>query len=151
MLLEKESPTIPVLRVPGELVPAFLEQAAKPVRVVLGDEALRRALACRAFVLDSLERGRSIYGATTGLGPMVSFAGREETADQCENTLNHLTTGHGADLEPAIVRATLLARLWSLAQGHSGVSVSGHRGAHRDVAHRVLPGRAEDRFPRRQR
>ena len=74
-------------------------------------------------MLEAIASGRSIYGATTGFGPLVSFAGREQTANQCDNTLAHLTTGHGVELEPAIVRAALLARLWSLARGRSGVSV----------------------------
>jgi histidine ammonia-lyase/tyrosine ammonia-lyase len=113
----------PVLCVSGELAPDLLERAAMPVRVVIGDETLAAVARCREFVLDAIASGRSIYGATTGFGPLVSFAGREQTADQCDNTLAHLTTGHGAELAPAIVRAALLARLWSLARGRSGVSV----------------------------
>jgi histidine ammonia-lyase/tyrosine ammonia-lyase len=124
MLCESEAPAIPVLRLPGKLVPAFLEQAAGPVVVVVDNEMLDRVAACRRFVLDSLAAGRSIYGATTGFGPLVSFSGREGLVDQAENTLDHLTTGHGPDLESAVVRAALLARFWSLAQGRSGVSLS---------------------------
>ena len=116
--------TIPMLRVSGELTPDLLERAAKPVGVVVDEETLTKVAVCHEFLLDSLASGRSIYGASTGFGPLVSFAGRAQTADQCDNTLNHLTTGHGGDLEPPIVRAALLTRLWSLTRGRSGVSVS---------------------------
>jgi histidine ammonia-lyase/tyrosine ammonia-lyase len=112
------------MHMPGELTPDLLERAAKPVDVVAHDEAMVKVAACREFMLDCLVEGRAVYGATTGFGPLVSFAGREDTADQCENTLHHLTVGQGAYLEPAVVRAAILARLWSLAQGCSGVSVS---------------------------
>lgn len=116
--------TIPVLRLSGELTPGLLERAAKPVAVLIDATRLTKVAVCHEFLLDSLASGRSIYGASTGFGPLVSFPGRALTADQCDNTLNHLTTGHGVDLERAIVRAALLTRLWSLAQGRSGVSVS---------------------------
>jgi histidine ammonia-lyase/tyrosine ammonia-lyase len=124
MLHESVATDIPILRVPGKLTPDLLEQAAKPISVVVHDEAMAHVAACRAFMLDSVATGQAIYGVTTGFGPLVSYAGREDTADQCENTLHHLTTGQGIDLEPALVRAALLARLWSLAHGRSGVSVS---------------------------
>ncbi|WP_020672107.1 HAL/PAL/TAL family ammonia-lyase [Amycolatopsis nigrescens] len=124
MLREFRAPTLPVVRVPGQLTPNLLELAARPVRVAIGDEALVRVEACRKFVLDTLATGRPIYGVTTGFGPMVSFAGQDNTVDQCETTLNHLTAGQGPELDPAVVRAALLTRLWSLAHGRSGVSVS---------------------------
>jgi histidine ammonia-lyase len=112
------------LRIPGELVPAFLEYAANPVKVIPDNETRAKVGACREFVRESLAGGQSIYGSTTGFGPLVSYAGRTEAADQAENTLNHLTTGFGDELPPAVARATILARLWSLAHGRSGVSVS---------------------------
>src|SRR6266571_3563400 len=124
MLCESHAPAVPVLHLSGELEPIFLEQAAGAMEVVANKEILGRVAACREFVLDSLAAGQSVYGATTGFGPLVSFSGRAELTDQAENTLNHLTTGHGVELEPAVVRAALLARLWSLARGRSGVSVS---------------------------
>lgn len=116
-------PMTPVLRVSGQLLPDLLERAARPVAVHIDDQTRAAVATCRAFVLDAIASDRPIYGAHTGFGPLVSFAGRAQTADQCDNVLAHLTTGHGPDLDPAVVRAALLARLWSLARGHSGVSV----------------------------
>ncbi|WP_190812389.1 HAL/PAL/TAL family ammonia-lyase [Saccharopolyspora pogona] len=112
------------LRVPGPLGLPDLERAARPIDVVADDETRRRIEVCHRFVLDSHAASQAIYGVTTGLGPLVKFPGRSELADQAENTLNHLTAGHGPDLPAAVVRATLLVRLWSLARGHSGVSLS---------------------------
>ncbi|MFD0817370.1 aromatic amino acid ammonia-lyase, partial [Micromonospora zhanjiangensis] len=68
------------------------------------------------------EPGRAVYGATTGFGALVGFAGRTDEADQCDNTLAHLTAGQGPDLATDLVRAALLTRAWSLARGASGVS-----------------------------
>ncbi|SFR30154.1 histidine ammonia-lyase [Lentzea waywayandensis] len=124
MLREPCTLDVPKLRLSEELVPIFLEQVSGPADVIAEEHVLARVAECREFVVNSLEGGRPVYGATTGFGPLVSFSGRAKLADQAENTLNHLTTGHGADLDPAVVRAALLARLWSLAQGRSGVSLS---------------------------
>lgn len=104
------------------LEPAHLEWARHPVRVDLAASVVERVRACHRFMLDCLADGRPVYGSTTGFGPMVVYAGRDEPADQCQNILAHLTCGQGADLEPQVVRAAMLVRLWSLAQGRSGVS-----------------------------
>ncbi|MFG2004776.1 aromatic amino acid lyase [Spirillospora sp. NPDC048911] len=104
------------------LHPDQLEQAAGPVEVVIDAATRGRMEACQQMLHASLRKGRAVYGATTGFGPLVGFPGREDTADQCENVLAHLTAGQGPDLDPAIVRAAMLARLWSLARGHSGVA-----------------------------
>src|SRR5690242_17096333 len=107
---------LPVLRIPGKLTPALLEMAARPVDVVIDDTTRKRVDACHTFMLDCVTGGQAVYGATTGFGPLVTFPGREDMADQCDNVLDHLTAGQGPELEPALARATVLARLWSLAQ-----------------------------------
>ncbi|RJO75355.1 aromatic amino acid lyase [Nocardia panacis] len=108
--------------IPGRLTPALLEAAAAPIRVDLAPEVLDKVAACREFVSRRLAAGDRIYGSTTGFGPLVEFSGRDTAVDQCDNILYHLTAGQGPDLPPRVVRAAALARLWSLAQGHSGVS-----------------------------
>ncbi|PSL55923.1 histidine ammonia-lyase/tyrosine ammonia-lyase [Saccharothrix carnea] len=82
-------------------------------RVERGREYLRAVLA---------DDERPVYGAKTGFGALIGFAGREDEADQCDNTLAHLGAGQGPDLPADIARAALLVRAWSLAQGVSGVS-----------------------------
>ncbi|AGZ45767.1 aromatic amino acid ammonia-lyase [Actinoplanes friuliensis] len=99
-----------------------LRQAATPLTVVLGTEVLQRVTRSRVFLGKVLGDDRAVYGSTTGFGALVGYAGRADQADQADNTLAHLGAGQGPDLDPGVVRATMLIRAWSLAQGASGVS-----------------------------
>lgn len=110
------------------LTPARLRRAEGPLTVVV-DDAARARLDRGRRLFRALRDGagpdggeRAIYGATTGFGALVGYAGRADEADQCDNTLAHLGAGQGPDLPPALVRAALLVRARSLAQGLSGVS-----------------------------
>ncbi|MGI8307566.1 aromatic amino acid ammonia-lyase [Saccharopolyspora sp. ASAGF58] len=122
MLAGTSALSTPIVDVSGELTPEMLASAAQPLNIRIDEVTRDRVLACRAFMMQSLAEGQAVYGATTGFGPLVDFSGRVNSADQCENTLSHLSTGQGDDLKPAVVRAALLIRLRSLAQGRSGVS-----------------------------
>ncbi|WP_241265876.1 aromatic amino acid ammonia-lyase [Streptomyces boncukensis] len=110
----------------GPLDSAVLRRAAAPLNVTVDDEARARVDRGRRLfrALRDGEGGeeRRIYGATTGFGALVGYAGRADEADQCDNTLAHLGAGQGPDLPHEITRAALLLRTWSLAQGASGVS-----------------------------
>ncbi|GIJ43145.1 histidine ammonia-lyase [Virgisporangium aliadipatigenens] len=101
---------------------ADLRRAADPVTVVVPAEVAERVKRGREFLQEALGDGRQIYGATTGFGALVGYAGRDDAVDQCDNTLAHLGAGFGPDLDPAVVRAAVLVRAWSLARGFSGVS-----------------------------
>ncbi|MFI8202961.1 aromatic amino acid ammonia-lyase [Streptomyces sp. NPDC085937] len=111
----------------GPLDPAALRRAAGPLTVTV-DAAARVRLDRGRRLFRTLRDGhdgggeRQIYGATTGFGALVGYAGRADEADQCDNTLAHLGAGQGPDLPHEIVRAALLVRARSLAQGLSGVS-----------------------------
>ncbi|ROO86844.1 histidine ammonia-lyase/tyrosine ammonia-lyase [Actinocorallia herbida] len=119
---------VAVLPVPGRLTTAELELAARgPVRVAIADDAAGGVAAGHAFMLACVERGQDIYGVTTGFGNLVGFAGRATAHEQSEGFLDFLTAGHGPDLPPEVMRATLLARVWSLAKGRSAVSPSALR------------------------
>ncbi|MEW2457434.1 HAL/PAL/TAL family ammonia-lyase [Streptomyces albus] len=115
----------PVLRIsPGSTLRLRdVDRVREPMRILIDENVRDRIHTCRDFVFRSLESGRAVYGATTGFGPLVGFRGRETTTEQCENALNHLVAGQGADLEPSVVRAAMLVRLRSLCQGRSGVSL----------------------------
>ncbi|WP_218028541.1 HAL/PAL/TAL family ammonia-lyase [Nocardia yamanashiensis] len=110
------------IRLPARLTPELLERVAKPAEIELAPVVWERIDLCREFVSQRLQDGTPIYGSTTGFGPLVEFAGRDLPVDQCDNILYHLTAGQGEDLPERVVRAAALARLWSLAQGRSGVS-----------------------------
>ena len=103
---------------------ADLLAAGEPVAVSLSGPMRAGVRECRDFVERCLSGNVPVYGSTTGFGPLVTFSGRPTAPDQCDNVLQHLTAGQGADLPSAVVRATVLVRLWSLAQGRSGVSES---------------------------
>lgn len=111
----------------GPLDPAALRRAAAPLTVGV-DAGVRARLDRGRRFLHGLRHGGGggdsprIYGATTGFGALVGYAGRPDEADQCDNTLAHLGAGQGPDLPHEICRAALLLRTWSLAQGVSGVS-----------------------------
>jgi histidine ammonia-lyase len=109
---------------PGRLEAALLERAAAPLHVALSPELRSDVDRCRTFVDTCLAGGNDVYGSTTGFGPMVTFSGRDNAVDQCDNALQHLTAGQGPDLAPDLVRAAILVRIWSLSQGRSGVSAA---------------------------
>ncbi|GAB3440353.1 aromatic amino acid ammonia-lyase [Actinophytocola sediminis] len=100
-----------------------LRRAAVPLTVHIGPTVRARVARGREYLRSVLaDDGRPVYGATTGFGALVGFAGRADEADQCDNTLAHLGAGQGPDLPADITRAALLVRAWSLGQGASGVS-----------------------------
>ncbi|MFS8100733.1 aromatic amino acid ammonia-lyase [Lentzea alba] len=104
------------------LEPSHLELARGPLRVELDAGVRARIARCREFVLEVSGSGRAIYGVTTGFGPLVEFGGRPDGAGQSDNTIIHHIVGHGELMPPAVARAAVLARLFSLAQARSGVS-----------------------------
>ena len=100
-----------------------LRQAAGPLPVAAGPVVRERLSRGRDHLRSVLaDDDRPVYGAKTGFGALVGFAGRADDADQCDNTLAHLGAGQGPDLPADVTRAALLVRVWSLAQGRSGVS-----------------------------
>lgn len=100
----------------------LLEDAARPISVEFTNEVEARVRRGHAFVTRCLLDERPVYGATTGFGPLVTYRNRAGQEAQSDNALQHLSAGQGADLPREVVRATMLARLWSLSRGLSGLS-----------------------------
>jgi len=98
-----------------------LVASAGPVDVVVPLVARERTSAARAFLDTAVGDDRPVYGRTTGFGALVGFRGRADGWDQADNTLAHLGAGQGPTLPAGLVRATVLVRARSLAQGASGV------------------------------
>ncbi|GIF05526.1 aromatic amino acid ammonia-lyase [Actinoplanes siamensis] len=101
---------------------ADLRVARAPITVLVGPDVRERLAAGRVFLAEVLGEDRAVYGATTGFGALVGYAGRADQRDQADNTLAHLGAGQGPDLDPDLARATMLVRAHSLARGASGVS-----------------------------
>jgi tyrosine ammonia-lyase len=101
---------------------ADLRAAREPITVLVGPAVRERVTAGRVFLAKVLGDDRAVYGATTGFGALVGYAGRADQRDQADNTLAHLGAGQGPDLDPDLARATMLVRAHSLARGDSGVS-----------------------------
>ncbi|MFF2557590.1 histidine ammonia-lyase [Nocardia sp. NPDC058058] len=111
-----------VLRFPGTLTTPHLEAARGPVRVEISAAALRSVAQCRDFVDELIRSGRPVYGATTGYGALVGYRAGPDGAEHSQGLVDFLSAGQGPPLPPELVRAMLLARVWSLAHGNSGVS-----------------------------
>ena len=91
----------------------------KPMTV--DEQTLQRVKDCHAF-LRQFANDRIIYGINTGFGPMAQW--RVEDAHLRElqyNIIRSHATGMGEALDDFFVRAGMLARVGSFAQGKSGV------------------------------
>lgn len=113
-----------------------------------GERAVRRAY----DGLATLRRTDTpIYGVTTGFGPLVSYAAAPDTDDtppdathniqqtHAEGLLAHLSTGTGDWMPPVMVRAMLIARLQTLAQGHSAIAPAVFEAYAALLAHGLTP------------
>lgn len=76
----------------------------------------------RALVEDAVDSGETIYGITTGFGALATtHIGREDSETLQYNLIRSHATGVGDPMPDEVVRAMLLLRARTLAQGHSGV------------------------------
>lgn len=100
-----------------------LELAVGPISVVLTAGARERVDRCEAFVYQVAASGRPVYGLTTGFGPLVAYKANDDAGEHGRGLVSFLQASQGDPLPREVVRAMLLARLWSLAAGRSGVGL----------------------------
>ena len=93
-------------RVPYELTDAMFERTRKSAL------ALEKALA----------DGVSVYGVTSGFGPLSAEAANPDPIAHQRSLLRHLATGVGRPFSVVQTRAAMIARLQTLLQGYSGAS-----------------------------
>jgi histidine ammonia-lyase len=107
----------------GPLAFADVSHAAHgDVEAVLHPDAAAAMLPAREVVDTAVAEGRTIYGITTGFGALASTRIEpDEAASLQVRLLRSHAAGLGPALPPAIVRAMLLLRARTLAQGYSGV------------------------------
>ena len=92
------------------------------MKVELGSDARARMRASRAVVERAVAEGRVVYGVTTGFGELKDRHIPAEDVRQLQvNLVRSHSAGVGRFTPPEVVRAMLLLRAASLAQGRSGV------------------------------
>ena len=90
--------------------------------VVVGPGVAERMRPARELVEQVVAENRTVYGITTGFGRLATTRIEPEEAAQLQvRLLRSHAAGVGARLRDRTVRAMLLLRARTLAQGHSGV------------------------------
>jgi histidine ammonia-lyase len=98
-----------------------VEVARRQAKAVPGDNLASSMGPARQVVADAVASDEVVYGITTGLGALVSTRiGRDEVEALQYNLIRSHASGVGDPLEDEMVRAILLLRSRTLAQGHSG-------------------------------
>ena len=105
------------------LTPAQVVAVARGhAEAVPGPDLAERMLPARAIVDQVVESDEVVYGITTGFGALANtHIGREEAETLQYNLVRSHASGVGDPLPDDLVRAILLLRARTLAQGHSGV------------------------------
>lgn len=115
------SPTVRAITVATEPLEAddvLAIAAGAPVRI--GAAARARMAVSRAVLLEAVQRGDAVYGATRRLGAGAEDEVDEQAAFQLQVVRNH-AGAIGDPVEPLIVRAAIAVRIAQLALGGSGV------------------------------
>lgn len=103
---------------PGQVV----EVAQRRARAIPGPDIAARMEPARAVVDATVASGDVVYGITTGFGALASTRIAPDEAETLQyNLIRSHASGVGPPLPDPLVRAILLLRARSLAQGHSGV------------------------------
>jgi len=99
---------------------AAVARDGRPVRMT--DRARASVAAARRVVEAAIDRAVPIYGVTTGFGSMsgTTVSREEQTAIQPKILRSH-AVGSGDPLPDEVVRAAMLLKAHTLAQGRSGV------------------------------
>ena len=93
-------------------------------RVTLGENARRKVALCRAVVDRLVAEGAKVYGLTTGFGSKRDILiAPQELAELQLNLIRSHACGVGEPLPEDVVRAAMLLRANTLAQGLSGVRI----------------------------
>jgi len=105
---------------PEQVVAVAFGQA----RATPADDLEARLAPARRVVEEAVATDEVVYGITTGFGALATTnIGKSETETLQYNLLRSHATGVGSPVPDDVVRAMLLLRARTLAQGHSGVRV----------------------------
>jgi histidine ammonia-lyase len=111
-----------VLAPPAELTLEAVGRIAAGAPVGLGREVRARCEASHRQLQALADTGRVVYGLNTGCGPLCDRAiPRDALPEFQKNLVRSHAVGLGAAHPERVVRATMAARAYSLAQGRSAV------------------------------
>ena len=122
MLARQPDERVVTLAPPAPLTVEALAVIAAGAPVALGSHVRARLEASHRQLAELFRAGRTVYGLNTGCGPLCdrpvpgAVAGRFQ-----RNLVRSHATGFGPAHPRAVVRATMAARTFSLAQGRSAV------------------------------
>ena len=95
--------------------------------VVISKDTIQRVEDSLAF-LTNFSKDKVIYGINTGFGPMAQYKiSEKEQKDLQYNLIRSHSSGFGDSLDPMYTKASMIARLNTLALGYSGVNTSALR------------------------
>lgn len=93
-------------------------------KVVLDDDIYQDIRHCYDF-LKTFAEDRIIYGINTGFGPMAQWrVDNQDLKDLQYNIIRSHATGAGEPLEDVYVKASMIARVGTFVQAHSGIHPS---------------------------
>ncbi|MCF2135286.1 aromatic amino acid ammonia-lyase, partial [Mycetohabitans sp. B3] len=94
------------------------------IHVCLGQKACKSIVESRKLLDNLILQGKVIYGVNTSMGGFVKYLIPEKYATQTqENLIAAVATNVGPYFDDAVVRATMLTRINSLARGVSAISL----------------------------
>ncbi len=107
----------------GPLTPQQVVAVARDrAPVATGPHLAERMAPARNLVDRAVETGETVYGITTGFGALATTHISKEDSETLQyNLIRSHATGVGDPIPDILVRAMLLLRARTLAQGHSGV------------------------------
>lgn len=109
----------PNVTLPAAVVEQF---AHTPSWSTVLTSAAESACASARDTLNTLQDNDTpIYGITTGFGPLVDHKSAGTSAARARSLVDHLSAGTGPLTPRTVVRALMMLRLHTLAQGHSGI------------------------------
>ncbi len=112
----------PVVIDGGPLTPDQVMAVVRGAPVVTAPDLAASMGPAREVVDRAIESGEVVYGITTGFGALAAtHIGRDQLETLQVNLIRSHATGVGEPVSDDLVRAMLLLRARTLAQGHSGV------------------------------
>lgn len=115
----------------------FLEK--NPI-VELSSEAKKRVIKSRQLIDEWVEKGKTIYGVTTGFGGFSSVSIPVKDIEKLqENLIVSHTAGVGENLPPFIVKLMMLLRVNALASGYSGIRLETLQLLIDMINHNIIP------------